>query len=58
MVAVPVMSKRADVLVMSEKHKGKTLDDLPEGAVIGSSSLRRIHTLKHLYGDRFEVTNI
>ena len=57
-VAVPEMSRRTDVVVFSSKHKGKTLDDLPEGAVIGSSSLRRIHSLRHLYGERFEVTNI
>lgn len=40
-VAVPKMSKRNDVVVLSEKHKGKieTLDDLPEGASVGSSSL-------------------
>lgn len=30
-----------DAVVMSIKFKGKTLDTLPEGSVIGTSSLRR-----------------
>lgn len=30
-----------DAVVMSKKHKGKTLATLPEGSVIGTSSLRR-----------------
>ena len=37
----------ADALVVNAKHKGKQLDTLPEGAVIGTSSLRRLAQLRH-----------
>lgn len=37
----------ADGLVVNEKHKDKQLDTLPEGAVIGTSSLRRLAQLRH-----------
>lgn len=37
----------ADALVVNEKHKDKQLDSLPEGAVIGTSSLRRLAQLRH-----------
>jgi len=37
----------ADALVVNEKHKDKQLDTLPEGAVIGTSSLRRLAQLRH-----------
>jgi hydroxymethylbilane synthase len=37
----------ADALVLHEKHKGKKIDALPEGAVIGTSSLRRLAQLRH-----------
>ncbi|MEO1622267.1 MAG: hydroxymethylbilane synthase [Cyanobacteria bacterium J06632_3] len=37
----------ADALVVHEKHKDKKLDTLPEGAVIGTSSLRRLAQLRH-----------
>ena len=46
------VSKRvnpADALVVNEKHKDKQLDTLPEGAVIGTSSLRRLAQLRHHY---------
>src|SRR6476469_9227812 len=39
----------ADALVVHEKHKGKQLDTLPAGAVIGTSSLRRLAQLRHHY---------
>ncbi len=39
----------ADALVVHEKHAGKTLDQLPDGAVIGTSSLRRLAQLRHHY---------
>jgi hydroxymethylbilane synthase len=39
----------ADALVVHEKHKDKQLDALPEGAVIGTSSLRRLAQLRHYY---------
>ena len=44
------VSKRvdpADALVVNEKHKDKQLDTLPEGAVVGTSSLRRLAQLRH-----------
>ena len=37
----------ADALVVNEKNKDKQLDTLPEGAVIGTSSLRRLAQLRH-----------
>jgi hydroxymethylbilane synthase len=37
----------ADALVVNEKHKDKQLDTLPSGAVIGTSSLRRLAQLRH-----------
>ncbi|NJR19285.1 MAG: hydroxymethylbilane synthase [Calothrix sp. CSU_2_0] len=37
----------ADALVVHEKHQDKQIDTLPEGAVIGTSSLRRLAQLRH-----------
>ena len=37
----------ADALVVHKKHQDKQLDTLPEGAVIGTSSLRRLAQLRH-----------
>ncbi|MEM6752171.1 MAG: hydroxymethylbilane synthase [Cyanobacteria bacterium P01_C01_bin.38] len=37
----------ADALVVHEKHKDKQIETLPEGAVIGTSSLRRLAQLRH-----------
>ncbi|MEM6450761.1 MAG: hydroxymethylbilane synthase [Cyanobacteria bacterium P01_D01_bin.105] len=39
----------ADAMVVNEKHKDKQLDTLPEGTVIGTSSLRRLAQLRHHY---------
>lgn len=39
----------ADALVMHSRHRQKTLATLPEGAVIGTSSLRRLAQLRHHY---------
>ncbi|MBC6418789.1 MAG: hydroxymethylbilane synthase [Prochloron sp. SP5CPC1] len=39
----------ADALVVNEKHKDKQLDTLPTGAVVGTSSLRRLAQLRHYY---------
>ncbi|TVQ43084.1 MAG: hydroxymethylbilane synthase [Gloeocapsa sp. DLM2.Bin57] len=39
----------ADALVVNAKHQDKQLDTLPEGAVIGTSSLRRLAQLRHYY---------
>lgn len=38
-----------DALVLSEKYKGYTLATLPEGSVVGTSSLRRVAQLKRRY---------
>ena len=46
------VSKRvdpADALVVNSKHQDKQLDTLPEGAVVGTSSLRRLAQLRHHY---------
>jgi len=37
----------ADALVVHEKHKDKQIDTLPTGAVVGTSSLRRLAQLRH-----------
>lgn len=37
----------ADALVVHEKHQDKQIDTLPEGAIIGTSSLRRLAQLRH-----------
>lgn len=39
----------ADALVVNAKHHDKQIDTLPEGAVIGTSSLRRLAQLRHHY---------
>ena len=39
----------ADALVVHEKHKDKQLETLPAGAIIGTSSLRRLAQLRHHY---------
>jgi hydroxymethylbilane synthase len=39
----------ADALVVHAQHQGRQLDSLPEGAVIGTSSLRRLAQLRHHY---------
>jgi hydroxymethylbilane synthase len=39
----------ADALVVHEQHQHKQLDTLPAGAVIGTSSLRRLAQLRHHY---------
>ncbi len=37
----------ADALVVHEKHRDKQIDTLPVGAVVGTSSLRRLAQLRH-----------
>jgi hydroxymethylbilane synthase len=37
----------ADALVVNEKNQDKQLETLPEGAVVGTSSLRRLAQLRH-----------
>ncbi|WP_204151752.1 hydroxymethylbilane synthase [Leptolyngbya sp. CCY15150] len=39
----------ADALVVHESHNDKQLDTLPEGAVVGTSSLRRLAQLRYHY---------
>ena len=39
----------ADALVVHQKNKDKKIDTLPAGAVIGTSSLRRLAQLRHHY---------
>ncbi len=39
----------ADALVVHTQHRDKQLDTLPEGAVVGTSSLRRLAQLRHYY---------
>ncbi len=39
----------ADALVVHEKYKDRQLATLPEGAVVGTSSLRRLAQLRHHY---------
>lgn len=39
----------ADALVVHAKHQDKQLATLPEGAIIGTSSLRRLAQLRHHY---------
>lgn len=47
----------ADALVLHAKHQGKDLDTLPAGAVIGTSSLRRLAQLRHYY-PHFEFKDV
>lgn len=47
----------ADALVVHEKHKDKQLNTLPQGAVIGTSSLRRLAQLRHHF-PHFEFKDI
>ncbi|MGK7888238.1 MAG: hydroxymethylbilane synthase, partial [Leptolyngbyaceae cyanobacterium] len=39
----------ADAVVVHEKHRDKQLATLPEGSVVGTSSLRRLAQLRHHY---------
>ncbi|MFM7642700.1 MAG: hydroxymethylbilane synthase [Cyanobium sp.] len=39
----------ADALVVHERHRDKLLETLPEGSVVGTSSLRRLAQLRHHY---------
>lgn len=39
----------ADALVVHHKHRERSLATLPEGAVVGTSSLRRLAQLRHHY---------
>jgi hydroxymethylbilane synthase len=45
--AITKRENPADALVVHEKHKALQIDTLPAGAVIGTSSLRRLAQLRH-----------
>jgi hydroxymethylbilane synthase len=47
LAAITERENPADALVVHEKHKDKQIDTLPEGAVVGTSSLRRLAQLRH-----------
>lgn len=47
--AVTARENPADALVVGEKFQGYTLESLPEGAVVGTSSLRRLAQLRHFF---------
>ena len=47
LAAVTERENPADALVVHEKHKDKQIDTLPEGAVLGTSSLRRLAQLRY-----------
>jgi hydroxymethylbilane synthase len=45
--AVTERENPADAMVVHEKHRDKQIDTLPTGAVVGTSSLRRLAQLRH-----------
>ncbi|MFW9263918.1 hydroxymethylbilane synthase [Nostoc sp. CALU 546] len=47
LAAVTERENPADALVVHEKYKDKQIDTLPEGTVIGTSSLRRLAQLRY-----------
>ncbi|MCC5638117.1 hydroxymethylbilane synthase [Nostoc sp. CHAB 5844] len=49
LAAITERENPADALVVHEKYKDKQIETLPEGAVIGTSSLRRLAQLRHQF---------
>lgn len=49
LAAVTERENPADALVLHAKHQGQQIDTLPDGAVIGTSSLRRLAQLRHRF---------
>ncbi|MTJ08504.1 MULTISPECIES: hydroxymethylbilane synthase [unclassified Anabaena] len=49
LAAITERENPADAVVLHEKHKGKQIETLPAGAVIGTSSLRRLAQLRHKF---------
>ncbi len=47
LAAITERENPADALVVHEKHRAQQINTLPEGAVIGTSSLRRLAQLRH-----------
>jgi hydroxymethylbilane synthase len=48
----------SDAVVVRQGLAAAGLGDLPEGAVVGTSSLRRLAQLKHRYGERLRFQDI
>ncbi|MEO1374558.1 MAG: hydroxymethylbilane synthase [Cyanobacteria bacterium J06635_10] len=57
LAAITERENPADALVVHEKHKNKQIETLPEGAVIGTSSLRRLAQLRHHF-PHFEFKDV
>ncbi len=57
LAAITERENPADALVVHEKHKDKQIDTLPKGAVIGTSSLRRLAQLRHHF-PHFEFKDV
>ena len=49
LAAITERENPADAVVLHEKHKGLQIETLPPGAVIGTSSLRRLAQLRHKF---------
>jgi hydroxymethylbilane synthase len=49
LAAITERENPADAVVLHEKYQGETLETLPAGAVIGTSSLRRLAQLRHKF---------
>jgi len=49
LAAITERENPADAVVLHEKYKGEKLETLPPGAVIGTSSLRRLAQLRHKF---------
>jgi hydroxymethylbilane synthase len=49
LAAITERENPADALVLHEKYKGEKIDTLPAGAVIGTSSLRRLAQLRNKF---------
>ncbi|MFM2063572.1 MAG: hypothetical protein RLZZ507_3243 [Cyanobacteriota bacterium] len=49
LAAITERENPADAVVFHEKYKGQSLETLPEGAVIGTSSLRRLAQLRYKF---------
>jgi hydroxymethylbilane synthase len=49
LAAITTRENPADALVVHQKYKDRQIDTLPAGAVIGTSSLRRLAQLRHRF---------
>ncbi|MEM6403406.1 MAG: hydroxymethylbilane synthase, partial [Cyanobacteria bacterium P01_D01_bin.116] len=57
LAAISERENPADALVVHEKHKDKQIETLPKGAIIGTSSLRRLAQLRHHF-PHFEFKDV